>query len=117
MAETIFWERLSLLCKLREKTVSGVIKDLGLSTSKRTSWENGTVPNGKILVQLVEYFQISADYILGTSDILSPPNGKNWPISIPEDGLSGSSYYSLSLENQKIVDGLIAQLLAAQSPK
>lgn len=63
----MFYTILSSLCKSRNTTVTAVVKELKLSTSKVTAWKNGSVPNGNTLVLLAEYFNVSTDYLLGKS--------------------------------------------------
>ncbi|AYH40748.1 helix-turn-helix domain-containing protein [Christensenella minuta] len=64
----IFWEKLNHLCTEQNTTVTAVLKELKISTSKGTAWRNGSVPNGVILDKLADYFGVSTDYLLGRTE-------------------------------------------------
>ena len=67
----MFYECLENLCRQRNKTVSSVVKSLGLSTSKVTAWKNGSCPNGIILAKLADYLECSVDYLLERNEKVS----------------------------------------------
>lgn len=66
----MFYENLNTLCKKNSTTVTAVLKELNISTSKGTAWKNGSVPKGDTLSKLAEYFNVSTDYLLGNTDNL-----------------------------------------------
>ena len=59
-----FYERINQLCKNKDTTVSGMLKELGLSTGSTGNWKKGQLPKGDILVMIAEYLQTSIDYIV-----------------------------------------------------
>lgn len=61
----MFINILENLCKSKNTTVTTVLKELNISTSKGTAWRTGSVPNGIILLELADYFNVSTDYLLG----------------------------------------------------
>lgn len=61
----MFWEIFQKLCKEKNTSPTEVMKTLGLSTSKVTAWKKGSMPNGKILSAIADYFAVSIDYLLG----------------------------------------------------
>lgn len=65
----MFYDTLLALCDQNNTTVTTVIKELNMSTSKGTAWKNGTIPNGKILTLLANYFGVSVDYLLGNDAV------------------------------------------------
>lgn len=73
----MFYERLENLCVKNGITVSSLVKALGLSTSKVTAWKNGTVPKGEILVMIADYLDVSVDYLLGRTDMITEINSHN----------------------------------------
>lgn len=78
--DTIFFTRLQFLCSQNPaKDVSGVLKVLGLSTSKGTAWKGGAIPKGDILLKLANYFNVSTDYLLGNTDDPSSAAEKEQP--------------------------------------
>lgn len=64
----MFFDILKNACLLHNTTPTGLVKELGLSSSKVTAWKNGSVPNGEILVKLADYLNCSVDYLLGRID-------------------------------------------------
>lgn len=64
----MFYERMKALCNDHETTITVVLKQLGLSSSKGTDWKNGTIPKGDILTKLAQHFGVTTDYLLGLSD-------------------------------------------------
>lgn len=66
------FERVSELCDDRKISIRKLERDNELSNGTVAKWKDGTVPNGKVLLKLSEYFGVSADYILtGEQDELS----------------------------------------------
>ena len=69
MDNNIFGERLK---DLRER--SGIKKSqcerkIGYNKDTFWRWENGkTIPNGKALIDLATFFNVSTDYLLGLTD-------------------------------------------------
>lgn len=63
--DTQFWKIMQKLCLENNTTPSTVVKELGLSTSMGTRWKNGTIPHGKTLQKIAEYFDVTTDYLLG----------------------------------------------------
>jgi len=60
----MFYEQLDFICKRRGKTVTGLAKELGISTSNVTNWKNGTIPKGEVIIRLAEVLNTSCDYLL-----------------------------------------------------
>lgn len=52
---SVFAENLNRICREKGTTVSSVLKDLGLSTSKVTLWNNGSLPKLEIIRKLADY--------------------------------------------------------------
>lgn len=61
----MFYDNLNELCKSKGTTVTALLKELNISTSKGTAWKKGRVPKGDILSKLAAYFSVSTDYLLG----------------------------------------------------
>ena len=111
--DTIFFTRLQYLCSQSAvKDVSGVLRALGLSTSKGTAWKSGAIPKGDILLKLANFFHVSTDYLLGNTDDPTPPEQKESP---PHGGEQQPRYYMLNQENRAVIDDLIEKLLKSQS--
>lgn len=61
----MFYEILQNLCTLKGTTITAVLKELKISTSKGTAWKKGSIPNGTILSKLADYFGVTTDYLMG----------------------------------------------------
>lgn len=59
-------ERIKILREQKNITQSALAKHLGITRSCVNAWEMGiSVPSTQYLVSLAEFFNISADYLLG----------------------------------------------------
>ena len=61
----MFFDVYNDLCKSRGVSVYKVCTDLGLNRSAVAKWKNGSIPNGVTLSLIAEYFNVSADCLLG----------------------------------------------------
>ena len=62
----MFAERLKILIKERGLTARQIEKDCGVNHSY---WkDNEAIPNGRTIIKLCEYFDTSADWLLGLSN-------------------------------------------------
>lgn len=68
----MFYERLVEICKKNSITITALLKELNISTSKGTAWKSGSIPNGGILQKIADYFNVSTDFLLGRTDNPSP---------------------------------------------
>lgn len=63
-------EKLKLLRKTQNKTREQVASDLGIKVRALQTYETGErIPPTEMLAELAKYYNVSADYILGLSDI------------------------------------------------
>ena len=69
----MFYKTLTNLCKENNTSITSVVKDLGLSSSKVTAWKNGSIPKGDVLSKIADYFGVTTDYLLGRTDSPTPP--------------------------------------------
>lgn len=60
----MFYDVLSTLCSSRNTTITAMLKELNISTSKGTAWKNGSTPNGEIISTIADYFNVTTDYLL-----------------------------------------------------
>lgn len=62
----MFLERLNNLILGKGITRNKLLLDLGINHSAFDSWKNrDTIPSGKILLKIADYFGVSVDYLLG----------------------------------------------------
>lgn len=59
-----FWNRFCEIAESKCVKPHKALKDMNISSGSAYNWKNGTVPNGKILIKMAEYFHISIDDIL-----------------------------------------------------
>lgn len=68
-AEYVYFDRLIRLRKEKEKTISDMAYESGLSASTISNYERGVrIPDGKALIKLAKYFDCTTDYLLGMSN-------------------------------------------------
>ena len=60
-----YWKRYCELCSQKGTSPNAVASQLGFSNATCTKWKNGSVPSSKSLAKIAEYFNVSADYLLG----------------------------------------------------
>lgn len=65
MAGTVFATTLQALRKKRGVTQEQLASHLGVSPQAVSKWENGSYPDGDLLPQLADYFEVSIDYLYG----------------------------------------------------
>lgn len=64
-----FVERLKQLRTSRNLSQEQLAKETNLSKSAISFWENGDrIPNGKAIIILAKYFDVTADYLLGIEE-------------------------------------------------
>lgn len=79
----MFFDVLKNACLERNTTPTGLVKKLGLSSSKVTAWGKGSVPNGEILVKIADYLDCSVDYLLERQS--SSNNKPDVAVQLPKD--------------------------------
>ncbi len=65
MAGTTFSTTLQTLRKNRGVTQEQLASHLGVSPQAVSKWENGSYPDGDLLPQIADYFEVSIDYLYG----------------------------------------------------
>ena len=69
MSDNIFGSRLKELRERSGLKKSQCERKVGYSKDTFWRWENGkTIPNGKALIDLATFFNVSIDYLLGLTD-------------------------------------------------
>lgn len=102
-----FYERLNILCKQNNTTVSVLLKILNLSTGNTGSWKKGMLPKGETLLQIADYFNVSVDFLLGhntISDNVLPETS----VIVNRNGLK--NIYNVSDDTANIVEELLKKL-------
>ena len=77
-----FYEIFTNLCENIEKKPNTVGKELSIGSSIITQWKNGSIPSTEKILLLADYFNVSADFLLGRTTN---------PISTVGSNISGNS--------------------------
>lgn len=67
---------------LTQKQIASV---LGVSQQTYQVYEGKSVPSASIIVQLANHFNVSADYLLGLSDVPNPYQAENSEVDIDDN--------------------------------
>lgn len=94
-----FYDNLRKACALRGTNVTSVLKVLNMSSGNVSKWKSGVTPKADKLNALAEYLEVSADYLLGTDNIV---------LSDEERELI-RRYRELSNDSQVVVKSVIIQ--------
>lgn len=79
MGNAVFAERVKALREKKGLSSTKLAEKLGIQKTRVSMWEtNGTVPRQEMLLQLCEFFNVSADYLLGNdrTDGNNPRNSR-----------------------------------------
>ena len=67
-----FFSRVQQLCSEKGVSITSVALELGFSRSTPTAWKKGNVPSADAIEKLADYFNVSADYLLGRTPYTRP---------------------------------------------
>lgn len=59
------YEKIKLLTSAKKVSIKQMERDIGLSENSAKKWKNNTMPNSATLQKIADYFNVSADYLLG----------------------------------------------------
>ena len=83
-----FFTKYRALCKEKGLGVSVAAEKMGLARSATTRWRNGSIPDMKTINIIADFFGVSADYLLGNTEIRNPVNNQS-PDDIAKVALFG----------------------------
>ena len=95
-----FYQRLIELKAEKGVTQTEIQNSLGIGKNSFGNWKKGIIPNRSTQQQLADYFDVSVEYLMGTTDI------KEKPVTNEGDELSQefkSLYCHLTQEQKEIV--------------
>lgn len=70
----MFYERLNQLCHMHGTNMTDLaVNHLQLASSAPSSWKKGASPRAEVVVKAAQHFGVSADYLLGLTDLPLPP--------------------------------------------
>ena len=67
--ESVLYQRIKLLCKKHNITMAQLAEKVGISESLIRKWGSSTSPSIDKVRRIAEFFDVSVDYLIGTSDI------------------------------------------------
>ena len=109
-----FYQKLNEVCVQRGTTVTRLLQNMGISTSKGTAWKNGSTPNIELALRIANQLNVSVAYLLGETD------KKNKPTPVSENELSDDQRYlidsirNMSDENVRKLRIIVEQVIAAR---
>jgi len=65
------YERIKFLCGDKSVTLAKLQSDLGFSASTIKTWKNGITPSADKVLKIAQYFGVTTDYLLGSTDVPS----------------------------------------------
>ena len=68
----LFFNNFTKLAKQNGTSVNAVAKKLGIASGTITAWKNGSEPKQSNIKKIADYFNVSADYLLGRTDDPAP---------------------------------------------
>lgn len=71
----MFFDRLKATCDQRNIDLTPFITGLGYSSGNLGKWRNGATPNGRVICDIADALNVSADYLLERTDDPTPANG------------------------------------------
>lgn len=104
-----FWENFSHLCENVGKKPTPLAKELGISSSTITLWRNGKLPTSNNLLQVADYFGVSADYLLGRTNNETISSSSS--INNQSQTFQGTQTNVISAESSPMVDSMTAKFL------
>lgn len=75
--ENGIYDRVKNLCESRGITVTKLEADCGFSNSTIKKWKSINNPSVDKIKTIAQYFGVTADYIIGMTDIPTPPDDKD----------------------------------------
>ena len=95
-------KRLTLLRKEKGLSQVELSKELGISQQSISKYENGTrEPDNKTLINIANYFNVTTDYLLGTSDIKERYDDD--PSKLPEEFTNASDAMTFILKQPSVM--------------
>ena len=73
----MFWDNFLRLCEKANKSPNAVGADLGYSSGSITAWKQGRVPKWATVSKIADYFGVTTDYLLGTTDQKEKPSSED----------------------------------------
>lgn len=71
----MFYDRLVTLCRMHGINITEVaVTHLQVASSAPAGWKKGASPRSDVVIRAAKYFGVSADYLLGLTDLPAPPS-------------------------------------------
>lgn len=94
----MFYDRLVTLCRLNGTNITEVaVTHLQVASSAPAGWKKGASPRSDVVIRAAEYFGVSADYLLGLTDLPVPPTSS----PATEDVCSAAARLSTASESAR----------------
>lgn len=101
-------KRIRYLRETKELSMNELEDLLGASRGSVNKWEKGSIPGGKYLVSLSDFFEVSTDWILKGKEHVSNEQIANSP---PEDLELLAKFHRLTERQKGKIEGHIEEML------
>ena len=103
-------ERILSLIERNNITAAQLLRETKLNSGSMAQWKKGIAkPSYGALVKIADYFRVSVDYLLGSTDDPSPVGG-DAPYITPEEFAVVERLRNLPPEKRNAVEALLNQL-------
>ena len=75
--DSVFHSRLAQACASKGLKITLFTKSQGISSATVSGWKSGVYPGSDIVLSFAQELGVSADYLLGISDSMTPVDGLN----------------------------------------
>lgn len=70
----MFWDQFYQLCKESGKSPTEVVEQLGIARGSITKWKGGSLPSGKNLSKIADYFSVPVDRLFSSEEKEKSPS-------------------------------------------
>lgn len=114
----MFDERLKQLRLEKNITQAVLAQEIPIRQASISKYESGAMfPGYDVLIRLCQYFNVTADYLLGLSNVRQP-YAQTFNSNLTEDEKVSLKYYRrLSSESQDIIKGKMVELYREENAK
>lgn len=113
-----FYKRYVSLCAEKQKSLSAVAEEIGLSRTSPNGWKKGKHPSDVNLHKLSSYFGVSVEYLIGKEQKEEPTLNESEPgrdyVVVHRNGKTVK--YHMSAEQIKAIEPLLKQLKVEDNP-
>lgn len=107
-------ERLRFLREAKGLSMNQLEDSIGAARGSVNKWEKGSIPGGKFLILLSDFFEVPTDWILKGETKVSKGSVEQTSELSPSDIELLAKFHQLPEKQQGIIEGRIEEMLATQ---